>query len=186
MKVKVTKSQIIKELNSKKYAQLDSLRTNHSTQRNAYKLNVIREKYGAEIKALVEEASPVLEKWEKLQETLRTDTDLKYKYFSGNYTFEKKFTSEDLALNFIENGCYFEYGEYSKFSNLLSKQYCAIEEEWNKLIAYLKSLPLAQIKEYLVENKIELDCMKAKEETRLVRQDINLKLLWGDNNGSDK
>lgn len=181
---KVNKATIIKELKQLKTMELDEKRRTNSKLRKEYKFNLMN-KYEDKIKALGEKLDPILDEYMDLILELKNDKDIKANFYSHSHILLFNLGSVDRAKKCIYDNSNFNHGSFSVYSHKLFEEECEMAKEWDKLILYCKSLPVKELRKYLEDNKIELECIKNENkvtETALVVQDINFNKLWGNKN----
>ncbi len=177
---KATKPQIMRDLRIMKECQLDAKREEHRKQVFELKKSLVA-KHRQAIESTVKEAKPLIEKVEKLAIAFHDDTNIGMRYY-GDSSFMSTFTSVERVERYVMERAMWYQGEVNVLETKLGKELLTIEQEWDNLLINCSTMTAQVLRNYLIENKIEVPCMqKAKEVKTLTVKDINLDLLFGGN-----
>lgn len=176
--MKVTKAMIKKDLKTLKQKQESQIRKEINEKIRALKLSKL-DKYNDLIGEINEIATNLCQKTDKLRKEIKNNEELT-SYIAEISSEGRLFGAlkeKDSFKEYLRNNIDFSKSKIQVNIRDMNNELNSISDEWNKLIIQIDNLSLKQAKEFLIENKIELDCMKEKEVTTLVVQDINLNKL---------
>lgn len=176
--MKVTKSQIMKDLRTMRVAQLEAKKHSNEKKVAEYKAEILY-KYVDTIRGLVTKLEPIFEELQAFQEELdnNKDINLMKRYESD---FISQFTSEARVMRYISDYACWYKGSVQVLKDKLEKEVDVLETEWENLLINCSTLTLKQLKQFLEDNKIDLPCMSEEhEETAVAVMNVNLDLLFG-------
>lgn len=182
----MTKNEIIKALKTEKERQLNILSTKNNEEVEKLKKQYLKETFKNEIEELnrvgVEYAKAFNSFIKKVNEQ-RFDIgfDFYYSVTSPHVLFRNasEITSDGLVDVLYDNS----YTSTStKVYNLMEEilsHHREVEEEWDKLIALIKSMSLKEAKKYLEENKIDIPELEdSPKEKALVSYNVDVAKLF--------
>lgn len=177
---KATKSQIMRDLRTMKECQLEAKREEHKKQVFEFKKSLVA-KHRQAVESIVKEVKPLIEKVEKLAIAFHDDINIGMRYY-GDSSFMGAFTSVERVERYVRERASWYQGEVSILESKLRKELLTIEQEWDNLLINCSTMTAPVLRNYLIENKIDVPCMKeAKEVKILTVKDVNLDLLFGGN-----
>ena len=181
---KVNKTTIIRELKKLKEEQIQAKWESNRTKQKQFKEGLI-DKYSDRLESLSSKLSPILNEYLELVRDLSKDSDIGlYTYYSNNSLLGNLGTVNEAKRYIMDNASFYR-GSYSVYENQLREDVFELEQEWDKLLVYAKSLKVKDLRKFLEDNNIELECIKNEGkvvETALVVQDINFNKLWSVDN----
>lgn len=176
--MKVTKSQIMKDLRTMRVAQLEAKQQSNNEKVAEYKAEIIN-KYTDTIRGLITKLEPIYTELKAFQDELSKDKDINLMERYNN-DFINQFTTEKRAKEYISDYAYWYRGSVQVLKNKLDKEVEVLETEWENLLINCSTLTLKQLKQFLEDNKIYLPCMSEEhEETAVAVMNVNLDLLFG-------
>lgn len=181
---KATKPQIMRDLRAMRDKKLEAKKMNNKKKVEELRKSLIV-KHRPEIESLVKELNPIMVKVNKLAQTLQNDANINMNHYEYS-SFLGSFTSVDRVERLISDRAGWYKGESQVLEDKLRKELNVLAKEWDNLLLNCSLMTAQQLREYLVENKIELPCMNEKEEVKtLTVRDVNLTLLFGGNKDNE-
>lgn len=179
MGIKITKSRIMADLRQMKKDKVTELSLENETKVREYKCSLISNHKEA-INKFVEKNKELQVEYNNLIIALGNDPDIQMYTYSSSSLVHVGDSYKNVE-SYVINNSYWYRGKVRVFENELYKKETQLENEWDKLITYLSTLTLKDIKKYLEDNNLELPCMKEaeEEETSIAVVNINLGLLFG-------
>ena len=179
MAVKVTKSRIMKDLRQMSEDKLREIENENARKVKEYKCSLIA-KHKDAIDKFIEKNKEAHKEYNNLRQLLGNDPDIQMYCYSSSNLLATGTCYENVESYVFNNSSWYK-GSVQVFEDKLFEERKKVRDEWHKLLIYLNSLTLKEIRKYLEDNKLELPCMKEEEEqvTSLAVVDINLSLLFG-------
>lgn len=179
MAVKVTKSQIMKDLRQMREDQLNEIKNENANKVGAYKRELIA-KHKDAINKFIEKNKETHIEYNNLRQLLGNDPNIQMYTYSSSNLLGTGTCYENVESYVLNNSSWYK-GSVQVFEDKLYEEKKKVDNEWHKLLVYLKSLPLKEIRKYLEDNNLELPCMKEEQEEvkALAVTNINLSLIFG-------
>ena len=179
MAVKITKSRIMKDLRQMREDQLTEISKENANKVEAYKRELIA-KHKDAIDKFIEKNKESHIEYNNLRQLLGNDPNIQMYTYSSSNLLGTGTCYENVESYVLHNSSWYK-GSVQVFEDKLYEEKKKVSYEWNKLLVYLNSLTLKEIRKYVEDNNLELPCMKEEQEDiqALAVVDINLSLLFG-------
>lgn len=176
-----TKQQIIRDLKAMRTSQLEAKKDDNKIKVNELKDSLVA-KHRQAIKDMVELMNPIYAKVDSLKNTLISDPDINMRNYV-NSDFITCFTSVERVEQFIKDRANWYRGSVQVLKDKLSKETKELEREWDNLLINASTMTTKDLRQFIVDNKIDLPCMREQQEevTSVAVINVNLDLLFGAN-----
>ena len=178
---KATKPEIMRDLRAMRTSQLEAKKDDNEAKVNELKDSLVA-KHRQAIKDMVELMKPVYAKVDSLKNTLISDPDINMRNYV-NSDFITWFTSVERVEQFIKDRANWYRGSVQVLKDKLSKETKELEREWDNLLINASTMTAKDLRQFIVDNKIDLPCMREQQEavTSVAVINVNLDLLFGAN-----
>lgn len=176
--MKVTKAMIKREIQELKNKQIRAIRIKGNEQVRKEKLSMLKG-YNNLFDEITRKANDLCKSTDELVSEIRKNEELEpyILEISSRGRLLEILKDEDKLKEYLISNISFSKSNVQTIINNKEKEVNDIAGEWNKLLTQIDNITLKEVKQFLIDNKIELECMKEKPVTTLVVQDINLNKL---------
>lgn len=176
--MKVTKAMIKKELRELKFKQISKMRNERNQKAKELKV-LMMSNYDNLINEITKQATKLGEITDKLEEELIENEELKpyLLEITSKGRLMRTLKESNSLKQYLTSNIDYSKSSVEKNINKMNEEITEVSNEWDKLLIQIDNLTLKETKDFLNENKIDLECMKEKQVTTLVVQDVKLNKL---------